>query len=289
MIVLINRSGFFSNYIKFLSWNLTHGVDNKIVFHFIDRGVYIIDRVHDIDRTIYDKQNIWEWMFHPVHKYTIEELKDTNNRFETYFPNSNYPWPLTDIRDGFVCNVGIYSSPEFPLIRQLFNNEVNKLVWTSVLNTHMDKEKKVLINPDKTIAVFIRFANHYNSINSDIFKEEIFVKLMDEIDFLMKEKGLEYLYLVTMVDVVFDKITERFGDKVIITKNKRYVDINDDWSKDETIDYQNECVTCFTEVYLASLCKFIIGGSSNMVLGSLFMNPSVEFKLFDALKHYDGL
>jgi hypothetical protein len=263
------------------------------VFHFIDRGIDVIERLHDIhnikNRTIYnDKENIWEWMFQPVHTYTYDELNDPNNRFETVYPNTNYPYPLTHIRDDFVCNAHIYSSSEFPLIRELFHKEINKLIWTPALHAHMEENKKFLKHPDKTMAAFLRCPGQLN-IDPDKYQEEIFTKQMDELDSLLNEKGFEYIYLITMVDIFYSKIKERFGDKVITLSNKRYVDIRDDWSKDVTIDYKNECVTCFTEVYLASLCKFVIGGSSNLVLGTLFMNPNVEFKLFDAVKTLNGL
>jgi hypothetical protein len=45
-------------------------------------------------------------------------------------------------------------------------------------------------------------------------------------------------------------------------------------------DYSFEFKNAFFDVILASKSDFLIAGSSNMLLGALLMNPTLEFKLF---------
>jgi hypothetical protein len=83
-----------------------------------------------------------------------------------------------------------------------------------------------------------------------------------------------------MVDEYVKLFVDKFKDKVIFFGNKRFTSINNDWA-DEMKDYKQECIDCFSEVYVASKCKFAVGASSNMFMGCLFLNPNMEFKIFD--------
>jgi hypothetical protein len=294
MILIINCCGFFSNFLKALSWKICNEKE-KLVIYYLDRGYDFMNLNYYIDKTIYNKENIWEIMFKPFSNYTSEELYDHNNIFDFDYPKSNYPYPLDQINykyTGYIyCNSEFYYNEHLDKIRIIFNNVFKELKWTSFLTDYVDKHKNILTNPEKTIAVFIRVPNHYTDSPTNFID-----KIIDELEVLLNENGYEYIYLVTMVDEYYKSIKEKFKEKVIIVDNKRFVDVNTDWSgwtKNSNLvlpsdDYKTECLKAFTEVYIASLCNFVIGGSSNMLLGCIFMNPTIKFKLFECLKHSHG-
>jgi hypothetical protein len=295
MLLVVNCCGFFSNFLKALAWKLCYNSE-KIVIYYLDRGYHFMNVNYYNDNTIYNKENIWEIMFEPFYEYTTEELYYKNNCFNCDYPTDNYPYPVDQINykhAGYIyCNSDFYHNEHLDKSRIVFNNVFKELKWTSFLTDYVNKHKNILTNPDKTIAVFIRVPNHYTGSFNNFIE-----KIIEELDVLLNEHGYEYIYLVTMVDEYYKSIKEKYKEKVIIVDNKRFVDVNTDWSgwrKDSnqvitpSHDYKTECLNAFTEVYIASLCKFVIGGSSNMLLGCIFMNPDIKFKLFECLKNYNG-
>jgi hypothetical protein len=66
------------------------------------------------------------------------------------------------------------------------------------------------------------------------------------------------------------------------------VNEDDDWVDVSNLDYEKEFINSFSDVFIASQCDFIIGGSSNMMLGALIINPNIKFKLFECLKNFNG-
>jgi hypothetical protein len=297
MLILINIAGFFSNFFKVLNWELLNNNNNIIIPYFISRSIkYIsLDFTNYIDRTIYENsENIWEKMFYPIREYNKIDLLDKNNIFTYDFPSNcqnMYPYPLNNIRNGYIfCEYAIYNHPLLPQIRQLYHECYNKFKWTPYLKNHIENNIKLIPNPKKTVAVFLRCTIHYNGI------KEYLKNTIDELKVIMQ--NYDKLFLVTMIKEVIKELTDVFGDKIILLQDKNMVDtLNHDWSGVfvdnkytplEIDDYAKECVQCFTDVYLASTCDYILGGSSNMFLGALIINPTVKFKILDVFNNVNG-
>ena len=117
--------------------------------------------------------------------------------------------------------------------------------------------------------------------------------IISELDILIKENNYEHIFLVTMIDIFYAKVLEKFKEKVIVVEDKRYTSVDKDWGDKDwdhgSNSYLQESLDSYTEVYIASQCKFVIGGASNMLLGCLFMNPNINFKLFDCLHFITNL
>ena len=283
MIIIINFAGFFSNYLKALSWRICSNNEEKVVPYYLDRGLkFITVPSHTyLDKNIYnDKENIWEVMFEPFNTYTKAELNDTNNTHVMNYPN-NWPHPLNQMY--MFGNYKLYYSEHFNKIRYMYNDVIKEMKLTPFLRDYVEKAKTVLKNPENTIAVFIRgpahfFRNNYTYIDH----------IISELDILIKENNYEHIFLVTMIDIFYAKVVEKFKEKVIVVEDKRYTSVDKDWGDKDwdhgSNSYLQESLDSYTEVYIASQCKFVIGGASNMLLGCLFMNPNINFKLFDCLQ-----
>jgi hypothetical protein len=172
----------------------------------------------------------------------------------------------------------------------LYHECYNKFKWTPYLKNHIENNIKLIPNPKKTVAVFLRCTVHYSGI------KEYLKNTIDELKVIMQ--NYDKLFLVTMIKEVIKELTDVFGDKIILLQDKNMVDtLNHDWSGVfvdnkytplEIDDYAKECVQCFTDVYLASTCDYILGGSSNMFLGALIINPTVKFKILDVFNNVNG-
>ena len=66
MIIILNRYGFFSNFLKYLTWDMCKG-DNEIYFHFVDL------KYQNCDMNIKHK-NIWYTMFEKYNEYSDKNI-----------------------------------------------------------------------------------------------------------------------------------------------------------------------------------------------------------------------
>lgn len=284
MIIIPNLHGFFSNYLRVLSYMICNNNELLIVFFF---NIYLTNidpslanaKLANINFEQYE--NIWEIMFKPICAYSKESLNDPTNTIGWIYPVKNYvyPYPINLFNNYVMNSAEIYYSEHMPAIRNIYYQQYIKIQWSDYLIEYV-KAKNNITQPDKTLAVFIRFPGHYNKYNNN-YIEPIITELQE----LMK--NYDFLYLVTNIEPYIVLLKEIFGDKIILFENKRIVPFIGDWVVGKP-DLFKEYIDCFTEVYLASLCKFAIGGSSNMFMGCLIMNPRLEFKLFESIKNENG-
>lgn len=275
MRIITNWAGFFSNFLRYIAWTLCHG-NEKIIFHFVDTpGNH---PKPSLTQDILEKENIWNVIFEQP-EYNLSNF--IGNNCECNFP-TEYPSPLDKINNGYIyCNAKIYTHEHFQRIREIYYGETQKLILTPYIKEYINKNSTMLLYPEKTLAVFIRFPGHYRTNDDNIYA------IISEIEEILDKHNLDYIYLVTMVDEYVQLFINKFKNKVIFFGNKRLTTKNKDWL-DEMSDYKQECIDCFSEVYLASKCKFAIGASSNMLLGCLFLNPTMEFKIFDVSANSNG-
>ena len=297
MIVLINCCGFFSNFFKVLNWELINHKNITIVPYFVTRSVKKLTVTYtNIDRNIYpERDNIWEVMFCPIHEYKKTQLGNAKNIFQWDYPKFNnwkqaFPYPLNQFKWGYIFSKhSIYVHPLLPQIREVYHNCYKKIQWTQYLKHHIENNLKLIPNPKKTVAVFIRYQAHYNN---DKHIDSIIAELKEVM------KNYDNLFLVTIVKPYINKFKAIFGNKVCFLSDKNMVETEKhDWGgfhsagkyvPFEKLDYKKECIQCFTDVYLASICDYMLGGSSNMFLGALIINPTVKFKILDVFKNVDG-
>ena len=80
----------------------------------------------------------------------------------------------------------------------------------------------------------------------------------------------------------------RFGeDKIIFTNYNRVTGLDQDWVE-KKLSFKDEYFLILSDALLLSKCDLIMGGSSNIFLGTLFMNNHVKFKIFNILNEVYG-
>ena len=171
------------------------------------------------------------------------------------------------------------------LTRQAFNKHWNKFEFTDEFRKKVKEEEK-LIEGKKVMCLMLRQSEHYVGVTEgykwggpDVLKHAIDI---------VKSKIDDYdaILLTTQVGIFLDKFKEIFGDKCIYTERERF-DIDIDWKggryahipmtdEEYEIEYQNAML----DVILSSKTNYVIGGSSNMFLAALCMNPEIPFDTF---------
>lgn len=169
--------------------------------------------------------------------------------------------------------------------RNALNKQWNKFKFTEEFYKIVKEEEK-LIEDKKVVCLMLRHSEHYIGATKgykwggpDVLKNAIqsIEEVIDDYDAVL---------LTTLIQPFVDEFVKIFGDKCIYAKRDRFpIDI--DWKggryshtpmSDE--EYEAEYQNAFLDVILSSKTDLLIGGSSNMFLASLCMNPKIPFNIF---------
>lgn len=274
VVVVSNWAGFFSTFLKYIAWTLC-APRARVVCLYVENG----DIGNKIERATEEhmrKENLWDVMFDQG-AYSI-----AGRACEPYYPTEGYPPPLSGINGGYIyMNAHVYASEHFPAIREIYHRETQKLSLTPFIASYIRDRSSALVSPSTTIAVFVRYPGNFSDSDANSSGCTRTIRtVIDEVACVMAERSLEHIFLVTMVDVYVAAFQEAFQGRVKLFAEKRMTSIEKEWDAD-LADYRKEALDAFSEVYAASTCAFAIGLPSNMLLGCLFLNPSMGFKIFD--------
>ena len=196
-------------------------------------------------------------------------------------PKENLPDILQPYTNAFIyANPKVYFDPNFPKIRQLYANHLSaRLQFTPFMKSFFEDELSMIqmlqSEGKKILAIMIRSTIHYPqgcNIQS----------VFDEIHEIQKE--YDYILPLTQVKPFYNTLLENYGRKCIYLSRNR-VDHDQDWWHNTTDEpFEDEFRMAIADVYLASQCDFIVSGASNMLLGALFFNPTVPFKIYKELE-----
>ena len=280
-IVVSNFAGFFSTFLKYLAWSLcARGA--RVVCLYVENGS-INNKIHCATAEHTQKENLWDVLFNQG-AYGPSDL--TGHSCEPLFPTEGYPEPISSINGGYIyMNAHVYTSEHFPSVRALYHGEVKKLRLTPFIQEYIRERSSALVHPEATVAVFVRYPGNYS--DSDAYSRgctRTIGTIIGEVAACMAERGLRYIFLVTMVDAYVAAFQEAFAGRVVLFADKRLTSIDKEFDADP-FDYRKETLDSFSEVYAASTCKYAIGMASNMLMGCLFLNPAMEFKIFDCGKN----
>lgn len=290
ILVLGNFAGVFSNLCKFLTWSLTLNDEDILLFYYTNKNEHN-DTIRVLPFQNYGGE-IPRIFFYKYFEYPSGCSAETfleRDKFEMAYPlipKESLPSYLQQYENGFIfCTPTLFFDPFFPLIRSLYHKQIQKrLQFTPLMNSFIQPELQRLQSLQsqgkKILAVFLRSTTHFGNYNVDGVFHEI------------KEISQDYDYIlpITQIGPFLQRAIQEFGDKCILLP-RRYTSHDIDWISLKMSDkeYEEEFRNVIADVYLASQCDCIMGGSSNMFLGALFFNPTVPYKVFQELKGKDGM
>ena len=290
ILVLGNFAGVFSNLCKLLQWSLCKKENDTILFYYTNKfqhnDFFHVVPYHDYET---DRHRIF---FYKVFEFPKGCSFDTfvePHTFEMGYPQiekETLPPCLQSYESGFVfCSPRVYKDPEFPQIRKLYHEHFQRrLPFTSEMKEFLRPElfllTKIQTEGKRVLAVFLRSTCHFEGYNVE--------NVFDELKRTMKD--YDYVLPITQIRPFLERVRNEFQEKCICFP-RTYLPGDTDWTVQVLDDEEFflEFRNVIADVYLASQCDFILGGSSNMMLGALFMNPTVPFKLFKELEDRNGL
>lgn len=289
-----NCAGVFSGFLLQLAWMETVEKSNEEINLFL----------HTRNKTHYPGSSYsnYRWL-ESSQVNNFDEVLEKNVLFDVFEPNEymvrKYPKEFTyfeaypaDIKsqlkyypedtlkyDGRGSKKEQYLDVEnLTRTRLALNNQWNKFKPTDEFNQKIKEDEK-LIEGKKVMSIMLRHSGHYQGVSNAV--EYAIESVKTKLD------NYDAVLLTTMIQPFVDEFKNVFGDKCIFAERPR-LSLDIDWKggrpsnqeamtdEEYLIEYQN----AFLDVILSSKADFILGGSSNMFLAALSMNPNISYDLF---------
>lgn len=302
-LIVTNQSGLFSTLLGFFFW--IHLVENNntdinLRFHTKNKSgpnekKYYYGEIADSDsypKNLLDGNNFFLNIF-KSNQYLNEGEYPKEFSFTHLYPSDieevdDYiSEPLRKYRGrGFYKNQYL-ETETLQVIRDSLNQGWNRFSLTDELSNTFNEEKKII--NQNTLCVMIRTSLHYDGYGHNTNK--IIKSVIDDVK--NKLENYDNVLLTTQVQPFVDEFKKVFGDRCVFPERPKRLPKDMDWigvsrSMSDS-DYIEEIKYCLLDVLLSSQCKHIIGSSSNMFLGALSINPSVDYSLVSDLTNFDGL
>ena len=214
--------------------------------------------------TTYNNQNnfnLWTVLFEPISIFSLDEVYQSKN---VYFSNSYFPpYGLTNLSECFHLE-NIFT--KYFIINESYSNYIST------------KKNEIECNISNCLGVHAR-GREMRYAKGHRFPPSI-KQIINNILFLTNKYEYEKIFLVTEDPDVFNKIKQKFGDKIIsynVPREKfnlyRY---GDDYRLNHKLNLAKEI---FLETITLAKCKSLIGSTSNVTyFASLINNGYYSYK-----------
>ena len=303
-LLLGNYGGTFCNTQKYLLWCLVKKEEDTILFFYANKSDNDHPKIPPFEPNKFytaeeqDRNILYKLFEYPqgMNKTDILKLDVFEMNYPCFLDKPTYEkyglkqFPeLFSLHDNnFIFTTKLFSDPNLQVYRILFNTLWKKhLIPTPYLQNRIDSELEPILKLKKQekriLGAFFRTPLHFNN-NKESYK---FNDLLDEIIEEMKE--YDYLLPITQVGPYYDILKERFPKNIIKLDRIRLPEMVD-WVHQNLNDlqFENEVETAIIDVYLASHCDTVAGGSSNLFISTLLLNPHNNFKVFKCLEGKDA-
>ena len=305
-LLLGNYGGTFCNTQKYLLWCLVKKEEDTILFFYANKADHTHPNMLPFDPNKFytaeeqDRNIFYKFFEYPqgMNKTDILKLDVFEMNYPCFLDKSTYekyglnPFPesFSLHENNFIFTTKLFSDPNIQLYRNLFNTLWKKhLIPTPYLQDRIDSTLKCVTDLQKQgkriLATFIRTPWHFTHTTEK--KGYEFNDLLNEIIEEMKE--YDYLLPITQVGPYYDILIKQFPTNMIKLDRIRLPEMAD-WVHQNLNDlqFENEVKTAIIDVYLASHCDTVAGGSSNLFISTLLLNPHNNFKIFKCLEGKDS-
>jgi hypothetical protein len=280
MILVKNRlnAGFFSNLNAALGW-YWYSMRTEIPIHVHWDGI--------------PQKNIFEEFFYQKYKYEPHQFENNANfqhcSLYTEQIKEAYKEDLgEDIfnkydNGWFFCQGLLYTEPHFEHVRKLYN-----YIYTENLKLHSEVLQQPKL-PENTMGVNYRFLRFYftnDGKRTPFFKlmsvEEYHKKYINQIESAFENGGYDKIYLASSQQGFLDLCLSKFKDKLLFLPMKRIEEHQTEFERGTTLI--EEYVNVLKDVTNLINCRHLVVSPSNLIFGTLYMNPNISFTVFDFLK-----
>lgn len=183
----------------------------------------------------------------------------------------------------FFCQGKVYSETDFYKLRLLYNHVYNENLK---LNQEFINNNQPLSN--KTLGINYRFIHFYQTESGTPFKslmsaDEYNKKYMDEIELIFETGKFDKIYLASSQRPFFELCLEKFKDKLLYLPMKRLEADQEEYVRG--VSLTEEYTNVIKDVINLTKCDHLLVSPSNIMFGTLYINPNVTFKVFDFLKN----
>ncbi len=292
-VIVGNSAGVFSAFLNFFSW-MSIAEENGL-----DISLHVTNKTNDwnnssttvenpyIRSSQFDKSKLENNILLDIFESDVikKEYPESFIYLEHYpelFTNSleNYPQYLFKYNGKGGMSISYQDRQHLEFIRQKFNEQWNKLSYTSRFDKLVKEEEK-LVEGKKVLSIMLRTIYHYvNPSTGKVASESEAESFIQSVLKCVRDRINDYdsVLITTQNQPYIDAFVKEFGDACVFADRKRFEDFND-WrgvGKDayELTDdeYRNEVEDCLLDVILTSKSNHILGTCSNMFMGALSMN-----------------
>ena len=292
-VIVGNSAGVFSAFLNFFSW-MSIAEENGL-----DISLHVTNKTNDwnnssttvenpyIRSSQFDKSKLENNILLDIFESNVikKEYPESFIYLEHYpelFTNSleNYPQYLFKYNGKGGMSISYQDRQHLEFIRQKFNEQWNKLSYTSRFDKLVKEEEK-LVEGKKVLSIMLRTIYHYvNPSTGKVASESEAESFIQSVLKCVRDRINDYdsVLITTQNQPYIDAFVKEFGDACVFADRKRFEDFND-WrgvGKDayELTDdeYRNEVEDCLLDVILTSKSNHILGTCSNMFMGALSMN-----------------
>lgn len=227
---------------------------------------------------MYDK-NMWEYYFEQPCGYTMEEIKQSKR---------------------IILGNGIITGDvEYP-DDSLAYDEKKLGHWKRVASEYLIVNKKIakeanevadeLFGSSRVLGVLARGTDYVNMKPYNHPIQPTVEQLIQKIDEVLFKMNCNKIYLATEDRGIFDKLREKYGNKVIALDVERYEtkgkqNINDVCRTQEKDDYIM-AKEYLISMLLLSKCNCLVAGNTSGSIGALLLNKKYEYQYIFNLGRY---
>ena len=292
-VIVGNSAGVFSAFLNFFSW-MSIAEENGL-----DISLHVTNKTNDwnnssttvenpyIRSSQFDKSKLKNNILLDIFESDVVKKEYPESfiyleHFPELFTNSldSYPQYLFKYGGKGGMSISYQDRQHLDFIRQKFNEQWNKLSYTSKFDKLVKEEEK-LIEGKKVLSIMLRTIYHYvNPSTGEVVSESEVKSFIQSAVKSVRDRMDDYdsVLVTTQNQPYIDAFVKEFGDSCVFADRKRFEDFND-WrgvGKDtyELTDdeYRSEVENCLLDVILTSKSDHILGTCSNMFMGALSMN-----------------
>lgn len=280
MILIKNRlnAGFFSNLNAVLGW-YWYSMRTEMPIYVYWDGI--------------SGKNAFDEFFEQKYKYEPHNFEyNANVQHSPLFTNQMKEAFKEDIGETiynkydngwFFCQGLLYTELDFCRLRRLYN-----YIYSENLKFRHKLIQHPIIPPN-TLGVNYRFLRFYYTNDGKRIPwhtfmsiEEYHKKYIEQIEFYFENGKYDRLYVASSQQGFLNLCLDKFKDKVLFLPMKRIGEMQTEYDRGVTLN--EEYINVLKDVTNLINCTRLLISPSNLIFGVLYINPNIEFDVFDFLK-----